>query len=299
MKQDYYLGISEEGFHRVAYTEWGKPNNTDIPIICVHGLTRNGRDFDELASHFSYLGSHLYCPDIVGRGESDWLKNPLHYTFEQYIADMNTLIARTGAKQVDWIGTSLGGLIGMMMASMPKSPIRRLILNDVGAQIPVRGISRLSKYAGRDPDFSTYEEAKEYLQAIHAEVGHLSDKQWDKITRNSIRQVAPNKYITKIDHGIKISPTKSKIAWNMLLHPHKAFEGTLFDVDLWSTWRKITCPSLILHGEYSDILVPSIIQKMQKIHPGTESVTIPGVGHAPSLMDLEQQQLIYDWLMKS
>src|SRR5579864_3072417 len=119
MKQDYILGLSEEGFHRVAFTEWGQPNNTNTPILCIHGLTRNGRDFDSLASFLTYYGAHVYCPDIVGRGESDWLKNPIHYTYEQYIADMNVLIARTGATQVDWVGTSLGGLMGMILAAQP------------------------------------------------------------------------------------------------------------------------------------------------------------------------------------
>src|SRR3990167_1179459 len=126
MKQDYFLGLSEQGFHRVAYFEWGAPNPTLPPVICANGLTRNSHDFDSLATYMTYLGRHLFCPDIVGRGDSDWMKNPLHYTYEQYLADMNAMIVRTGARAVDWVGTSLGGLIGMILAAQPNSPIRRL-----------------------------------------------------------------------------------------------------------------------------------------------------------------------------
>lgn len=299
MKRDYFLGLSEEGFHKVAYTEWGMPNNTNTPIICVHGLTRNGHDFDALAEYLTYVGGHVFCPDIVGRGDSDWLKNPYHYTYEQYIADMNVMIAKTQAKQVDLIGTSMGGLIGMIIASMAKSPLRRLILNDVGPQIPVKGIHRLSKYAGRDPDFADIEEAKNYFKTIYADFGNLSEAQWQTLTENSIHEIISGKFATKIDHGIKMMATKSSIAWQAILHPHKALEGTLFDINLWHIWRNVTCPVLIIHGKKSDILLPSIIEKMQKIHPEVEVVEIPDAGHAPALLDPKEHELIYRWLARS
>src|SRR3990167_6649577 len=127
MEKNYIWGLSEEGFHRVVYSFWHTHQPIDIPIICAHGLTRNRHDFDNLASYLSARGHSVYCPDMAGRGDSDWLKNPLHYTYEQYTADMNALIARTGAQTIDWIGTSMGGLIGMLFASMANSPIRRLV----------------------------------------------------------------------------------------------------------------------------------------------------------------------------
>jgi pimeloyl-ACP methyl ester carboxylesterase len=299
MKKDFFLGLSEDGFHRVAYTEWGEENNAKTPIICVHGLTRNGSDFDSLAEYLSKFGCHIFCPDIVGRGDSDWLMNPLHYTYEQYIADMNALIARTAASAIDWIGTSMGGLIGMILASLPKSPIRRLVLNDVGPQIPVSAISRLAKYAGKDPDFSSIEDAKNYFKVIYAEFGQLSEAEWQRFAENSVREVAPGKFVSKLDHRIKQAPAKSKLAWKLLLNPHKALEGTLFDVDLWDIWRKVTCPVLVIHGSRSDLLLPDIITKMKIIHPRTDVLEIPNAGHAPLLQDPMQQEVIYHWLTSS
>jgi pimeloyl-ACP methyl ester carboxylesterase len=139
MKTNYFLGVSTDGFHRVAYTEWGQPDTTQPTVFCVHGLLRNRHDFYALANFLSLQERHIFCPDIAGRGDSDWFKNPQHYTFEQYIADMTGLVARSSATQIDWIGTSMGGLIGMMMAALPNSPIRRLVLNDIGPQIPLHG----------------------------------------------------------------------------------------------------------------------------------------------------------------
>lgn len=295
MKKDYFLGLSEEGFHKVAYIEWGQASSQP-PIICVHGLTRNSRDFDDLASYLSSAGRQVFCPDVVGRGDSDWLKNPLHYTYEQYLADMNAMIARTCATEVDWIGTSMGGLLGMMLAAVPNSPIKRLVLNDVGPQISTKALARLSKYVGREPDFSSVDAAKAYFKSIYADFGNLTEAQWDKLTATSIHQVAPNKFISKLDHGVKITPTKSKIAWDVLLHPHKALEGTLFDIDLWQIWRKVTCPVLVIHGQNSNILQPATIQKMQQIHPHTEVIDIPNTGHAPALLDEEQHVIINHFL---
>lgn len=299
MKQDYFLGLSEEGFHKVAYTEWGTPSADHPPILCIHGLSRNSRDFDYLAQALEASGRHVYCPDIVGRGDSDWLHNPLHYTFEQYIADMNALIARTGAKQVDWIGTSMGGLIGMIMASMPHSPIRRLVMNDVGPQIPAKAMARLSKYVGRDPDFTSVEEAEHYYKNIYKDFGDLDEAQWRHLTLHSIREIAPGKFISKMDHGVKQSPAKSKLAWKLLLNPHKALEGTFFDIDLWQMWRKVTCPVLVIHGVHSDLLLPAIIEKMHQGRTNVDVLEIPDAGHAPALVRPSEHQFISDWLAHS
>lgn len=297
-KTEYFLGLSEEGFHRVVYSEWGEGNATETPIICVHGLTRNRRDFDSIASYLSKRGLHLYCPDVVGRGDSDWLNDPLHYTYEQYAADMNALIARTKAAELDWIGTSMGGLIGLLLASFPKTPIRKLVLNDIGPQIPVRGMARLSQYAGMDPDFVSPEAAKQYFKTIYAEFGDLTDEQWRQLTESSITQVAPNKFVTKIDHRVKLGSSKSKILWHALLHPLKALSGTFFDIELWHIWEKIKCPVLIVHGEQSDILLPHIIARMQSNHPNVEVLEVPGTGHAPTLFDPAHHEIIYQWLKK-
>lgn len=296
MKKDNFLGISPEGFHRVAFQEWGEAGDNDCPIICVHGLTRNGGDFDALADYFSRQGSHLFCPDIVGRGDSDWLNHAAHYSFEQYIADMNTLIARTQARQVDWIGTSMGGLIGMMMAAHPGSPIRRLVLNDIGPQVSVKGLARLSQYAGNDPVFSSLDEAKKHFKMIYADFGDLTEAQWQHLTENSVREVTPGRFVTKMDPKVKTAVNKSQLAWKMLQHPHKALEGILFDIDLWAFWEKLTCPVLVIHGQHSDLLLPETIKKMQQTHDNLEVVEIANTGHAPALQDRIQQEIIFQWM---
>lgn len=299
MKKDYFLGLSEEGFHKVVYQEWGQPNTANPPCICVHGLTRNSHDFDALAGYLSQQGQHVFCPDIVGRGDSDWLKNPGLYTYEQYIADMNTLIARTQAKAINWIGTSMGGLLGMILAAQPNTPIKRLVLNDVGAQIPVKALTRLSKYVGLDPEFTDLDAAKKYYQSIYRDFGTLTDEQWQHLTENNLKQLPSGKYVSKLDQGVKYSSGKSALAWKVLLNPRKALEGTFLDIDLWEVWRKVTCPVLVIHGAKSDLLLPNIIEKMRRLHSNVEVIEVANAGHAPALLDVQEHEIIHRWLMKN
>ena len=296
MKQNNFLSISKEGFHRIAYTEWGIPTASRSSIICVHGLTRNGRDFDALARYLSLQDHHVFCPDIVGRGDSSWLKDSHHYTYEQYILDMNALIARTATTEIDWIGTSMGGLIGMMIAALPNSPIRRLIMNDVGPQIPVHALWRLSKYAGKDPEFLSKEEAKEYFKTIYATFGALTEEQWEEFTEHSIEERSPGIYVVKLDPGIKDVKWHGHFLKEFLSKPHKALEGILFDIDLWSIWREIKCPVMVIHGRHSDLLLPEHIKKMRRIHPDIEVLEVEDAGHAPALLDLAQHEIISSWL---
>lgn len=275
-----------------------KLKKDSIPIICVHGLTRNSRDFDDLARYLSNQGKQLFCPDIVGRGDSDWLKVPFHYTYEQYLADMAVMIARTQAKLVDWIGTSMGGLIGMFLASIPQSPIRRLVLNDIGPQVPAKGLARLSKYVGKDPIFTSFEAAQQYFQQTYADFGYLTEAQWQKFTADSVRKEAHGMYISKLDPGVKLTTNKSKIAWQTFLHPLRALEGTLFDIDLWHIWRTIRCPVLIIHGQQSDILLPKTIEKMREIHPEIEVLEVADAGHAPALLEPAEHEFIGNWLKR-
>lgn len=292
------LGLSPEGFHRIAYTEWGEASESSRTTICVHGLTRNRRDFDFLATYLSQRKFHVFCPDIVGRGDSDWLVNPSYYTYEQYLADMNNLIARTNKPEIDWIGTSMGGLIGMALAALPKSPIKRLVLNDVGPQIPTEAIARLASFAGKDPDFASFDEAKRYFQRIYNTFGPLSDEEWHHLTKYSIRQVTQNHFVAKIDHRVKIASAQNKLTLKSFLHPFKALEGFLFDVDLWDLWQKVQCPVLVIHGKLSDLLLPETITKMQDLHADTTVIEIDHTGHAPTLYSSEQHQLIHQWLVK-
>lgn len=296
MRKNSYLGVSEEGFHNIAYTEWGVRDFELPTVICVHGYTRNSRDFDELASYFSLQGRHVFCPDVVGRGESSWFHQASHYNFTQYVADMTSLIARTQARQVDWVGTSMGGLIGMMLAALPNSPIRRLVLNDIGPQIPIDGLRRLAKYAGKDPVFKSFDEAKLHFQTNYAEFGNLTDKQWVQFTKNSVEERAPNVFTARVDPNIKNPKTTSQILSEFFHHPTKALEGILYDIDLWSTWKDVRCPVLVIHGRHSDLLTPEIIRRMQRVHPDIEVYEKEDAGHSPALLDLIDHQTISQWL---
>ncbi len=296
MKKDYFFGLSPQGFHRISYQEWGTPNADDTPVICVHGMTRNSQDFNVLAEHLTRQGKHVFCPDIVGRGDSDWLKNPQYYSYEQYAADMNALIARTGAKQVDWVGTSMGGLIGMLLASVPNSPIRRLIMNDIGPQIPINAIRRLAKYAGQTPEFTSIEQAKAHFKTSYAAFGSLTEDQWARIAVSSIKEVAPNRYQSKVDPGIKHVPPTGTFLWKLITQPRKALQGVFFDIDLWYLWNTVKCPVNVIHGRDSDLLLPDIIAKMRLTHSSLGVLEVSNAGHAPVLESPEELETIAKWL---
>lgn len=296
MKQDYVLCASEEGFHRIAYTEWGTTTSDSSAVVCVHGLTRNSRDFDALANYLSSQGHHVFCPDVVGRGDSDWLKNASQYNFKRYLTDMNILISRTGAKHIDWVGTSMGGLIGIMMAALPNTPIRHLILNDVSPQVPIQALWHLAKYVGKDPVFATKEQAKAYYKTVYAEFGDLTEEQWDYFTDHSVTEQAPGVFISKLDPNIH----EPKFCWQTIkdffCHPHKALEGILFDVDLWEFWKSIQCPVLVIRGQRSNLLLPEHIHKMKRTHSQVDLLEIENAGHAPALLDPDQHEAIRSWL---
>jgi pimeloyl-ACP methyl ester carboxylesterase len=296
MRTSSILGISEEGFHNMVYTEWGSLSNKLPTVICVHGYTRNGRDFDALAQYLSMQGRHVLCPDVVGRGDSSWLKQAHHYNFNQYMADINTLIARTGSKSIDWVGTSMGGMIGMMLAALPNSPIKRLIINDVGPQIPLHGLRKLAKYIGNEPEFKSAEEAKQYFKINYAEFGQLSEKQWDTFTEHSIKEREPEVFVVKTDPAIKNPKSTMQIVTDFFHHPHKALEGIIYDIDLWPVWNEIFCPILVIHGIHSELLTPGIIKKMHRTNPQIEVYEIENAGHAPALLETTEHEMINNWL---
>ena len=275
-----YLGLSAGGFHRLAYVEWGaaKPDRT---ALCVHGLTRSGRDFDALAGALARDGLRVACPDVVGRGRSDRLADPAGYGYPQYLADMNALIARLDAPQVDWIGTSMGGLIGMMLAAQPNTPLRRLVINDVGPFIPKAALARIGEYVGRDPRFADLAAAEAYLREIHAPFGALTDQQWRHLTEHSVAAAEGGGYRLAYDPAIAA--------------PFRDAEPE--DVDLWALWDLIAIPVLVLRGAESDLLPAETAAEMAARGPRAEVAEIPGCGHAPALMDEHQIALVRDWLL--
>jgi pimeloyl-ACP methyl ester carboxylesterase len=271
-------GLSAAGFHDIAYVEWGD-NGRAPPVICVHGLTRNGRDFDRLAAALA-PDRTVVCPDIVGRGSSTWLADPAGYGYAQYCADMVALIARVGCEAVDWVGTSMGGLIGMMLAAQPNTPIRRLVLNDVGPFVPRQAIRRLADYVGKDPLFPGLDGLQAYLRQVHAPFGALDDAAWMHLALHGHRRLPDGRY------GLAYDPAIGR-----------GFEAAADqDIDLWAIWEKVHCPVLLLRGAESDILPADTARRMAG---RAELVEIAGVGHAPSLMVEAQIAILSEWLARS
>lgn len=281
MVEKSLLSLSSHGFHRLAYTEWGAPDNGRV-VVCVHGLTRTGRDFDALAEAIED-GFRVACPDLPGRGRSHWLTSPADYAPALYLADLAALIARLGCDEVDFIGTSLGGLLGMMLASQPNTPIRRLVLNDVGAFVPRSALQRVSGYVGNNPSFRSLDAVEAYLREVHAPFGALSDAQWRHLARHSARLDAADG-IWRLHYDPKLAA------------PLKEAEPS--DVDLWALWERVTAPVLVLRGAESDILLLETAEEMLTRGPATELIEFPGVGHAPALMDPQQIAAVRDFLLR-
>lgn len=274
MREGNVKCLSGEGFHRMAYVEWGDAANPRV-LVCVHGLTRCGRDFDFLAQALAN-DYRVVCPDVAGRGKSDWLRNKSLYALPQYCADMTALIARLNVETVDWVGTSMGGLIGMALAAQPGNPIRRLVLNDVGPVITAASLTRIGDYLGKPPRFDNTEQAEAYIRRVSASFGSLTDAQWQHLTVHVVRQAADGKVEFVYDPGIAETYRATQQA------------GGGKDIELWPLYDAITCPTLVLRGALSDLLTPGAAQAMRQRGPQAQTVEIPNVGHAPMLMDETQ-----------
>lgn len=283
MISDFVLGLSSKGFHRIHYTDWGDPGAEQI-VICVHGLTRNGRDFDFLAQALAPR-FRVICPDVAGRGRSDWLQAKEDYAYPQYCADMTALIARltSGGKprRIYWVGTSMGGVIGMLLASRPKSPMEKLVVNDVGTVIPKAALVRISAYVGRDPRFKTLDEMEAMLRIVCAPFGPLTDAQWRHLAETGAKQHEDGSWGLRYDPGIAIPFQKEPLA----------------DVDLWQFWDTIACPTLLLRGAQSDVLPKDTANAMTRRGPRPRLVEFDGIGHAPMLMAADQIQVVRDFLL--
>lgn len=273
--------LGPNGFHSVAYTEWGPPAGRPA-LVCAHGMTRNGRDFDLLAAAMEDR-YRVACPDVVGRGRSDWLADHAGYGYPQYASDMAALIARLDVAAVDWVGTSMGGLIGMILAARTDTPIRRLVINDIGPFIPKAFLSRLRRYVGTDPRFPDLAALEAYLREVHAPFGDLEDGQWRHLAAHGNRALEEGGY------GLAYDPAIARAA----------FTGDEpEDVMLWEIWDRVQCPVLLLRGAESDLLLPETVAEMKTRGPRMDVVEIPGCGHAPALMAADQIAIVRDWLAK-
>lgn len=271
------------GTHRMAYVEWGDPANPRV-LICVHGLTRCGRDFDDLAQVMA-ADYRVVCPDVAGRGRSDWLPDPNLYTLPQYGADMLTLIAALAPARLDWLGTSMGGLIGMGIAAQPASPIGRLVLNDVGPVLTAASLQRIGQYLGNAPRFDSYAQIEGFVRAVSAGFGTLSDAQWQHLTTHVIRRAGDDKFEFVYDPTIAVAYIQALVA-----------SGGR-DIDFWPLYDLIACPTLLLRGESSDLLTRETAQAMTQRGPRAQLVEIAGVGHAPTLMAAEQIEIVRRFLL--
>ena len=283
MSRKSLQGLSVSGFHALSYTEWGDADSPHI-VICVHGLTRNARDFDVLAQALERR-CRVICPDVVGRGQSAWLERKQDYGYPQYLADMTALIARVTAGNrpdtiIDWVGTSMGGLIGMLLAALPRNPVRRLVLNDVGPFIPKAALERIATYVGKEPRFATLAEVEIHLRTVSAPFGPLTDEQWHHLTVHNARQDDSGAWVMNYDAGIAI--------------PLAPIVGQ--DVSLWESYDRITCPTLALRGAQSDLLLSSTAHEMTQRGPKARLIEFQGIGHAPMLMCDDQVDAVRDFL---
>ena len=272
---------SARGLHRIAYLEWGDARNRDV-LICVHGLTRSARDFDELAR--ALCGQfRVVCPDLAGRGDSDRLADPMLYVVPQYVSDMVTLIARLDVESVNWVGTSLGGLVGMGLAAQAGTPIKRLVLNDAGPVVSKPALERIAGYLGQPLTFASVEEAERYIRQISATFGPHTDAQWRFLTETWLR---------KNDDGSWRPHYDLRIA-----EPFRANMPT-GDLELWALYDAIRCPSLVLRGAQSDLLTPDTASQMTRRGPKAKVIEIAGVGHAPTLLHADQIALVHEFLLQ-
>ena len=266
-------------FHDVPYVEWGDPDS-DRVALCVHGLTRQGRDFDPLAAELARRGRRVVCPDVAGRGRSGRLPAAELYGLPQYALDMTVLIARLGVEQVDLVGTSMGGLIGMTLAAAPGSPIRRLVLNDVGPFLPEAPLRAIGQAVVETPRrHASFEEGEARLRRVHAGFGPLTDAEWRHLAMHSLVE-EPDGWRPHFDPAI-----------GAIFAPER-----ITDIALWPLWDMISCPTLALRGALSDLLTPETAGEMTRRGPRADVVEIAGCGHAPSLLPADQIAIVADWL---
>ena len=272
------------GLHRMAYWEWGDAAN-DRVLVCVHGLARQGRDFDTLARAMR-SEYRVVCPDVAGRGESDRLPDPGGYQVPAYVADMVTLIARLGVRSVHWVGTSMGGLVGMGLAALPDSPITRLVLNDVGPTIDAAGVARIASYLGQPLTWPSEEAAADHLLTISKGFGAHTRAQWLALTRPMLRREG-DAYRLHYDPAIALALRA--------ITPAAAAAG---QAALWAAYDAIRCPTLVLRGADSDLLSRATADEMHARGPKARVHEIIGVGHAPTLVAPEQVAVVREFLLE-
>ncbi|MYN19001.1 alpha/beta fold hydrolase [Rugamonas sp. FT107W] len=280
--------LSLAGLHRMSYKEWGDENNPNV-LLCVHGVTRVGDDFDNMARALAN-DYRVICPDIVGRGRSGWLKNPQLYRIPQYVSDIVTLLARVlpagEQSTVDWFGTSMGGLIGLGLASLPDNPVRKLILNDIGPVLAPAALQRIGDYIGQDLRFDTFDEAAKFIRDVSLTFGQHTEAEWHKLASDVLRQDKDGKWIRHYDMGLAL-PFRSAT-------PESAAAD---EAMLWAAYDAVRCPTLLVRGAESDLLTAETAALMAQRGPKPALVEIPNVGHAPTFIHDDQIAIVKQFLL--
>ena len=273
----HFRGLSPHGFHRVVYYEWGARDNANV-VVCVHGIGRNGRDFDALGEALAPT-HRVLAIDMPGRGASEWLRDPMDYVTPVYLGTLAALVAASGVDEVAWVGTSMGALLGMIVAAQPGTPVTRLVVNDAGPVLEPAALARIAQYFGADPRFATYAELDAYVRQISAPFGPLTEMQWQHVVRTNARQHADGSWGLGYDPAIAVP-----------------FRSLPAPADLWPQWDAIGCPTLVLRGAHSDLLSHATAMAMAARGPRARVAEIPDVGHAPMLLAKDQVAIVVDFL---
>jgi pimeloyl-ACP methyl ester carboxylesterase len=271
---------SPAGLHRISYLQWGAANNPEV-LVCVHGLTRCARDFDNLARALSDR-YRVVCPDVAGRGDSDWLADPALYAIAQYVADMVTLVARLDVEQVHWVGTSMGGLIGMALAAQKDTPVAKLVLNEAGPVVGKAALERFATYVGVWPPLPSLQAVEQVVRAVSAPFGPHTDAEWRFLTEVVARKNADGSYRFHYDPKIA-EPFRNNMP-----------EG---DMELWPLWDAVRCPTLVIRGAQSDLLSRATTEQMTQRGPKAKVVELQGIGHAPTLLHADQIAIVREFLL--
>jgi len=264
--------------HEIHYTEWGA---RDAPVVIAwHGLARTGRDMDELAAHLAPR-YRVICPDTIGRGLSQWSAAPERdYCFEVYGRIAASLADQLGIAAAHWVGTSMGGALGLHLAAgRLRGRIRRLVLNDMGPKLGEAALARIRAYAGSPPEFDRVSELEQYFRTVYRPYGWLSDEQWRRLTETSVRRTGAGKVAPHYD---------PRMVLQFVHHPQ--------DYEMWALYDSIDMPTLCLRGESSDLLLPETAEAMRTRGPRAVVVTVAGCGHAPALNVPDQLQLVERFL---
>lgn len=300
---EFVTCASPAGLHRMAYWEWGDPANDEV-LVCVHGLTRSGRDFDTLARRLAHR-YRVVCPDVVGRGRSDWLANPAFYTVPQYVSDMVTLLARLRPARLAWLGTSMGGLIGLALSGAavyaqatlamrphagmlpPSEGVRldKLVLNDVGPRLETGALARIGQYVGEPAEFESFDAAVAAMRANSTTFGPHTDAQWAELGRYLYPEQG-GKWVKHYD-----------LALAQALAAQTPQELAAGEQILWRAYDTVACPILIVRGEQSDLLTRATVEEMLARNPRAQAHEVAGVGHAPTLMADEQVEPVAAFLL--